>query len=41
MAALARPAVDRGIHVRVEAASKVNMADPKVALRALVEVAHS
>jgi hypothetical protein len=30
MAALARPAVDRGIHVRVEAASKVDMADPKV-----------
>jgi GST-like protein len=27
---LARPAVDRGMHVRVEAASQVNMADPKV-----------
>ena len=27
---LARPAVHRGMHVRVEAASKVNMQDPKV-----------
>lgn len=27
---LARPAVDRGIHLRVEAASKVDMKDPKV-----------
>ena len=27
---LARPAVDRGIHIRVEAASKVDMQDPKV-----------
>ena len=27
---LARPAVDRGIHLRVDAASKVDMKDPKV-----------
>jgi GST-like protein len=27
---LARPAVDRGIHIRVEAASKVDIRDPKV-----------
>jgi len=27
---LARPAVDRGIHLRVEAANKVDMKDPKV-----------
>jgi len=27
---LARPAVDRGIHIRVEEASKVDMQDPKV-----------
>jgi GST-like protein len=27
---LARPAVDRGLHVRVEEASQVNMKDPHV-----------
>jgi GSH-dependent disulfide-bond oxidoreductase len=31
---LSRPAVDRGIHIRVEAASKVDMRDP--AVRALL-----